>query len=133
AALDGGVPVDAEVAPVDLRGGGEAAPGAAVGVGPEPVQLQRERDVPGHALEGELAVHDVAVAVRAYAGRAVGHRGVVLDVEEVGRADVRVTLLLAGDDRVQCDLGGHRGVQRVRAGGGLPREGGGPPPAPAGP
>src|SRR5205814_7293674 len=128
AALDGGVPADAEVAPADLRSGGEAGPGAAVGVGPEPVQLQRQRDVPGHALEGELAVHDVVVAVPAHAGRAVGHRGVVLDVEEVGRPDVRVALLLAGHDRVQRDLGGHRGAQRVRAGDDLTGEGGEPPP-----
>src|SRR5262249_53501690 len=86
------------------------------------------RDVLGHALEGELAVHDVVVAILAYAGGAVGHRGVLLDVEEVGRPDVRVALLLAGHDRVQRDLGGHRGGQGVPAGDALTGEGGRPPP-----
>src|SRR5690348_8410683 len=50
AGLHRGVPVDAEVLPVDLGRRREAGPRAAVGVRAEPVDLELERDATGHAL-----------------------------------------------------------------------------------
>src|SRR5580704_8315365 len=78
AVLHRGAEVHVEVTPVDLRGPGEACPGAAEGVRAEAVELELERHLLGHALEGELAVHDEVAAVGANARRAVGHRGVRL-------------------------------------------------------
>src|SRR3954468_14477929 len=50
--------VDAEVVAVDLGLGREAGAVAAVGVGAEAVRLERQRDRPGDALEGQLPVDE---------------------------------------------------------------------------
>src|SRR6516225_6828563 len=60
--------VDAEVTPVDLADGGEPRPGAAVRVRAEAVRLQGQLHLLGYALEREVAVEDVHVAVLADAG-----------------------------------------------------------------
>src|SRR5215469_1202269 len=52
------VEVDVKVAPVDLSGGREAGPHAAVRVRPEAVELEAERNALGDALEGQVAVED---------------------------------------------------------------------------
>src|SRR5665213_325158 len=113
--LERGVEVDTEVATVDVCGCGEAGARAAVSVRAEAVQLKAQRDVPGHALERELPIEDQIVAVLADAGGAVGHRGVGLDLEEVGAADVVVALGVAGVDRVELDRRGYRRVRGVLA------------------
>src|SRR5207237_1138234 len=79
--------------------GGEAGAGAGGGVGGERVgaeaaDLQLQRDGTGDSFEGEVAVDDVVVAVTADAGGAVRHGGVLVDLEEVRRADVVVALLV---------------------------------------
>src|SRR4051812_28208771 len=101
AGLHRGVEVHAEVGPADDAGGGEAVADPAEGVGPEAVDLEREGHALGDALEGDLAVEHVVVAVDPHAGRAVGHGGVLVGLEEVGRADVVVTVDVAGVDRRQ--------------------------------
>src|SRR5262245_1952326 len=65
AVLHGGVPVDPEVLPVDVRRGCETGPGAAVGVLPEAVDLQLQRNAAGHTLERQLAVDDEVSTVAA--------------------------------------------------------------------
>src|SRR5665213_3677642 len=107
---------DAEVVAVDLGVGGEAGARAPETVRPEAVELEAQRDLPGDAAQGELAV-DEEVAVRGdHARRAVGGGGVGLGVEEVARADVVVTALVVGVDGRDLDRGGDRRVGRVRAG-----------------
>src|SRR3954451_2403897 len=108
--------VDAEVVAVDLGLGREAGAVAAVGVRSEAVELQGQGDRAGVALEGQLALDGPVGAVGAHRGGPEGHLRVVLDVEEVGGADVRVALLLAGVDRGELDRGGDGGLRRVLGG-----------------
>src|SRR5580700_689866 len=68
AAGDRAVVADAEVVPVDLAGGGEARPRAAVGVRAEAVDLKLQRDRPGRAMDGEVAVQQEIVSVGAHTG-----------------------------------------------------------------
>ena len=102
----GAVVADVPVVPVDLGGGREAGAGAAVRVGAEAVQLEAERHRPGNAVEGEVTVEQEVAAVGADAGGAEGHRGVLLDVEEVLAADVVVPGLVPGVHRAEVDGGG---------------------------
>src|SRR5690348_15800414 len=83
-AVQGDVGADAEVAPVELGGGREAGPGAAVGVAGEAVDVQGQGDRPGHPVQGQLAADVEAVLAVADAGGAVGHRRVGVGLEEVG-------------------------------------------------
>src|SRR5207237_5686451 len=110
------VVADAEVVPVDLAAGGEARPGAAEGDRAEAVDLELQGDGPGDAADGELAVEEEVVTVRADAGGAERHRRMRLDLEEVGAADVVVPVGLTGVHRAQVDGGGDAGLQRVRRG-----------------
>ena len=77
-------------------------------------ELDRQRDRPGDAVHGQVA------------GDAKAPVGLLLDpvadeldrrigrcVEEVGRAQVVVALLVAGVDRGRLDLEDHRGVGRI--------------------
>src|SRR5205085_4136481 len=95
--------VDAEVAAVDLGGGGEAGPGVAPGVAAGAVELQVEVHRPGHAVEGELTLDQVAVALGTDRGGDVLRLRVLLDLEEVGRAQVVVAAGVTGVDRVGVD------------------------------
>src|SRR6202012_2130164 len=113
---DRAVEVDAEVGPVDLGLRGEADARAAVSVRAEAVDLEVERDRLGDALEGEVALQDEAFLAGLERGGGEGHRRVLLDLEEVGAADVRVALLLAGVDRVEVNRGGDGRGQRVLGG-----------------
>src|SRR4029077_9425653 len=82
AAGDRAVVADAEVVPVDLAAGREARPGAAEGVRAEAVHLELQRDRLGGAADGEIAVQEEIVTVRADAGGAERQMGVRLDLEE---------------------------------------------------
>src|SRR6266571_1789946 len=62
AAVHGQIGVDAEVLAIDLRRGGEAGPGAAIRVFREAVEVERQVHGPGHAVEREVALDNVAVA-----------------------------------------------------------------------
>src|ERR1700758_1086289 len=72
------------------------------------VEVQVERDRPGHALEGELTAEHIVVAVRLHRAGGECRNGVLLDVEEVGRLNVSVALVVAGVDGIHPDLGMHR-------------------------
>src|SRR6266540_279552 len=106
AAIHGDVGGDAEVLAVDLGGGGEAGAG-------EAVDVQGEGHLPGDAVEGQFAVDVVAVLAVADAGGAVGHGGVGVGLEEVGRAQVVVALGVVGVDGAEVDGGGDGGVEWV--------------------
>src|SRR6185437_2481437 len=96
ASLERLVPAQAEILAVDLAGGLEAAAGAAPGIfGDGGGCFDRERDWLGHAMDGEIAGHAVAIAVRADLRGAEGQGRVLLGVEEVGAAQVRIALRLA--------------------------------------
>src|SRR5271165_6819571 len=116
AARDRAVVADAPVRPVDLRGGGETRPRAAVGVRAEAVDLKLQRDRPGRAADGEVAVRQEIVAVGAHTGGLEGQRGVRLDLEEVRAPDVVVAVRLAGVHGTQVDGSVHAGLQRVLGG-----------------
>src|ERR1019366_4408649 len=88
--VDREVEADAEVVAVDLGAGGEAGARAPETVRPEAVELEAQRDLPGHAAQGELAVDDEVAVRGSHARRAVGGGGVGLGVEDVARADVIV-------------------------------------------
>src|SRR5271157_49097 len=103
AAGDRAVVADAEVVPVDLAGGGEARPRAAVGVRAEAVDLKLQRDRPGGAADGEVAFEQEIVAVGTHTGGVEGQRGVRLDLEEVRTPDVIVPVRLTGVHRTQVD------------------------------
>src|ERR1700691_2714260 len=110
------VVADAPVIPVDLGGGGEARAGAAVGVGSEAVDLKLQRDRLGGAADGEVTVEQEVAAVATDAGGVEGHRGVGLDFEEVGTADVIVAVRRAGVHRAEVDGGVDAGQQGVFGG-----------------
>src|SRR5260370_612082 len=114
AVLHGGVEVDVEVAPVELASTGEPGPGAAERVGAEAVQLQDQRHAPGDALEREIAVEHVIAVLEPCASRAVGHRRVGLDLEEVGGPDVLSTLLAGVPDRMPGAVTRRRRATRAR-------------------
>src|SRR5690606_40467764 len=63
----------------------------------------------------QLTVQGEAVVGDAQAGRAEGPLRMVLDVEEVGRADVVVALLVVRVDGACVDLRGDRRVGQVRS------------------
>src|SRR3984957_8435931 len=106
----GGDPV---IVPVDLAGGGEAGPGAAVRVRAEPVELDTQLDRVGDALDREVTDGDVAVAVRPDAGRVVGHRRMAGDIQEVLALHIAVSRLVAAREGVHLDGRGRRRLQRV--------------------
>src|SRR6266571_3526250 len=122
AAGDRAVVADTEVVPVDLAGGGEACPGAAEGVRTEAVHLKLQGDEPGDTADRELAVKQEVVPVGADIGGAERHRRVRLDLEEVGAADVVVSVRLAGIHRAQVNGGSDAGLQRIRRGHDSPLE-----------
>src|SRR4029453_1556603 len=94
---DGHVEVDAVVATADRGLGAEAGVLAAVhGVGVDAVELDGEVDRPGDAVDGQLALELVLVAAARDAGGAELERGVALDAEEVGGAQVVVAVGLVG-------------------------------------
>src|SRR5438067_11568138 len=90
AGLEGGVPGEAEVLAVDGGGGREPGAGAAPRIGRDAVELDVEGHRLGHAVDGEVAVERPAGAVAPHRGRAERPLRVVLDVEEVGAAEVLV-------------------------------------------
>ena len=111
--LRAGVERDPEVAAVDLTGGGEAGAGVAEGRAQlEPVNLEVQRHLTRDPAERELAVDDERAVVDPDAGRAVRELRVMVDVEEVGRAEVGVAVGIGGVDRRQhhrrLDAGGER-------------------------
>src|SRR6266581_4368601 len=106
----------------DLAGGGEACPGAAEGVRTEAVHLKLQGDEPGDTADRELAVKQEVVPVGADIGGAERHRRVRLDLEEVGAADVVVSVRLAGIHRAQVNGGSDAGLQRIRRGHDSPLE-----------
>src|SRR5205814_2207118 len=112
-----------EIAALDLTDGGEAGTRPAVGILAEATELESQRHRLRHALERELAVEEVVVAVVPDAGGAEGHHLVGIDVEEVGAADVVVTIRVAGVDRAEVDLGGHARLERVLSGDDVAAEG----------
>src|SRR4029453_13250221 len=86
-------------------------------VGVDAVELDGEADRPGDAVDGQLALELVLVAAARDAGGAELGRGVALDAEEVGGAQVVVAVGLVGVDRRQGGGGGHGHVlERVAHG-----------------
>src|SRR5215211_2509775 len=86
AALERGIPGEAELLAVDLGAGREAGPAAAPRVGRPAVVLDVEHDRPGYAVDGQVA------GEREVAGRAPLDSvapeldlRITLDIEEVGR------------------------------------------------
>ncbi|MBG9885564.1 hypothetical protein ABE10_02965, partial [Bacillus toyonensis] len=76
-------------------------------------ELEGEAHRLGHPVDREVAVHEEIAVVDAGAGRAELHRGVVLDVEEIAGAEVRVTVLVLRVDRGHVDARLHARLQRV--------------------
>src|SRR5215217_3418480 len=72
------------------------------------VEFKVQADRLGDALQVEVALEHIAVTVHTHARRSEVGGGEVVDVEEIGRLDVRVALLVVGVDRVDCDLGRYR-------------------------
>src|SRR5690606_7456205 len=103
------VPGEAPVGAVELAAGFGGDAGVAPGVGDELAELGLEGDGLGDAADGQLALDLVAVALRGDGGGLEAHLGVVLDVEEVGAAQVLVTAVVAGGDAGGVDLGGDVG------------------------
>src|SRR5690606_18741756 len=68
-----------------------------------------------HAVQREVADDDEVVAVNGDPRRGEGPGREVLDVEEVGAAQVGVACLVAGGDGRRVDLGGHGRALEVLA------------------
>src|SRR5579859_1685702 len=105
AGFQGHIPVQAEVFAIDLCFGGEPRNGLAIWT----VAHTIERDVQGNfarlSANGEVAGHREVVAWTRYARADEGDGWVRGDVEEVGRAEVFVSLRIAGDQRRHVNLG----------------------------
>src|SRR4051794_29727276 len=103
------IPGEPEVAPVDLGIGAKADPLAAPGVLAGSLIDRVQRDLAGGAPDGQIAADPELVA--RLLGRALHpsaperDRGVVLHVQEVGRAEVLVPLVRPGIDARGLDLG----------------------------
>src|SRR5581483_4676619 len=115
ARLERGVPVQAELLAVDLAADLEARHLLAPRVLAAPEQGRVEHDGARHAADRQVAVDPGRVG----AGRldpcaGEGDRRILLDVEEVGRSQVAVALLLARVDRRRVHLDLDRGLRRVR-------------------
>src|SRR5262245_56872369 len=104
-AIERDVEVDAELLAADLALRLETDAGAAPRVGTDAEELELQLERPGHVLDGELTGHDVVVAVGTQADRPEAHHRVLLDLEEVARAEVVVTLRRTGVHRVELDRG----------------------------
>src|SRR5271155_2223115 len=76
--------------------------------GIDPVELQPNADRLGDAPESESAVQGIPAAVCADAGGGEGGGRVLLDVEELRRLQMGVTLIVAGVKRADFDFGRHR-------------------------
>src|SRR5690606_35246268 len=98
---------DAEVLAVDDGGGLEAGDRALAHTGVDAVELEPQVDRAGDAVEREVARDDVVVTVGTHVGGGEGGDGELLGVEEVGGADVRVTVGVLGVDGLDVDLGVH--------------------------
>src|SRR5690606_15492049 len=111
---------DLEVAAVDLGGGLDTDDLAALAHAvAEATQLGVQRHRLGDAVQGQLTVDDVAVALGANTGRAELERRELLDVEELLALDVGVALLVLGVDAVGLDGGVDRRVGEGLTGGDL--------------
>src|SRR3954468_24833069 len=99
------VEVDTPLLAGDLGGALETGAGAAPRVGLHAEELDVERDGLGDALDGQVAGNQQTLAAVDDVGADEGHRAVVLHVEEVAGAQVRVTVLVAGVDRVEVGGG----------------------------
>ena len=113
AGLERGVPLDAEVLAVDRAVA--VKPALVLPHGSLPTPPTSRSNVTGLVtpLIGQVAVQLVVVAVGLDARRAERHRRVVLDVEEVVRAQVVVAGLVAGVDRGHLHGGVDRRLERV--------------------
>ena len=88
AGLERHVDVDAEVLAIQHDSGREPGDLAMAHAGVDAVELEVETDRLGDALEGEITVEHVVVAVLADGGRREGGRRVCLDVED-SRPDLK--------------------------------------------
>src|SRR5262245_7802645 len=114
AGLEGHVPGETEVLPVHLGRRREAGPAAAPGIGRPPEVLDVERDGPGYAVHGEVTLEaEPTRTLPLHPGAPEGDLRVALDVEEVGRAQVPVPLLVAGLHAGRVDVHFDPRAQRV--------------------
>src|SRR5699024_7059020 len=113
AAFERDVEIDSEVLAAELGPGAEADAGTAPRIGADAVELEIELDRLGDLTNGEITGDEVAVTAGLHRRRAEGHLRVVLDREEVARAQVLVAPLVAGVDRGEVDLGLDRRLQRI--------------------
>jgi uncharacterized protein (TIRG00374 family) len=109
AAFEGHVDGDAEVLAVEDGGGFEAGDRAVAHAGVDAAEFEGEFDGAGDAVEGEVALDHVVVALGADGGGGEGGGGVLLGVEEVGGLDVGVAVGVLGVDGRDLDFGGDGG------------------------
>src|SRR5690606_14813066 len=98
AGLEGRVPREAEVLAGDRRRRRERGAEVAVGVGRGAVELGREGNGLGHAVDRELTGHLGLGGADRHGGGREGPRGVGLDLEEVGGLEVAVAARVARVD-----------------------------------
>src|SRR6266545_5891546 len=101
--LQGHVPRQPPVLPVDRAPGGEHGPIAAPRVTDVAKVVDLQGDRPGDSLDGQLAIHGAAAARPQHLAAAVGGGRVGAGVEEVGGAQVVVAGLVAGVDTRHVD------------------------------
>lgn len=109
------VPGETPVLAVDPSAGAEHGAVVAPRIGGVTQVVHRQCDGTGDALDGEVAMHPPGRALDLDTDGTVGRRRVVLDVEEVARAEVVIAADVAGVDRrhINHDLDGR--VRRVGA------------------
>src|SRR5262249_35029206 len=113
ARLEGDVPLETPVLAVHLDGGAEPGAGAAPRVLHGALVLEVPRDLPGHAVHGEVAGERELVALRLDPLRDELDLRVLLDVEEVGVAEVLVAPGVAAADAGGVDRRGYGRLERV--------------------
>src|SRR5690606_22162929 len=104
AGLEHLVPGQSPLGAVDLALGLGSETRVAPRVGHGPGHFCREGDGVRGASDREVTPDLQVVAVAGYGGRLEGDVGVVVRVEEVGAAEVRVTIRRAGGDARDIDL-----------------------------
>jgi uncharacterized protein YidB (DUF937 family) len=92
---DRSVEGDAKIVTVDLGGRTEASAGSPKGIGNEAIRLNLQGGGLGNAVDSHLAIDQVVAVNGSDSGEAEGDSGEVVGVQESGRLDVGIAVLIA--------------------------------------
>src|SRR5215467_1779395 len=105
ASFESHIPVQTKILPVEVRLRAKPGNGLAQWIGADAVEGDVEGDLARLSADREITGYAEVLARTGYAPTLKSDRGMVGDVEEVGRAEVLVSLGIAGDQRRHVNFG----------------------------